>query len=78
MCKCEFANVGHHEKECSLEIPLLKKLETARHRVIELQEFEAAAAIRDAINAIRKYRGHLIEVDEMRPPKVGVDDILEP
>lgn len=78
MCKCEFANVGHHENDCSLEIPLLKKLETSRHRVIELQEFEAAAAIRDAIYAIRKYRGHHIETDKMRPPQISIDDVLEP
>lgn len=55
-CGCEFSNVGHHEEGCSLAIPLLKRLEAARERVIKLGEFDAAAALRDAIRFIRKAR----------------------
>jgi len=53
-CGCEFSNVGHHEENCSLAIPLLKRLEAAKERVVRLSEFDAAAALRDAILFIRK------------------------
>lgn len=56
-CTCEFSNVGHHEDKCELAIPLLKRLEAAKERVIKVLEFDAAAAIRDAITFIRKVRG---------------------
>lgn len=67
-CTCEFSNVGHHEQKCELAIPLLKRLEAARNRVIAVQEFDAAAAIRDAIYFIRKVRS--AETPEpARPPQ---------
>jgi len=56
-CSCEFRNVGDHVDGCELEIPLIRKLEKAKDRVIKLDEFDAAAAIRDAIIYIRKARG---------------------
>lgn len=55
-CVCEFANVGHHENACSLKIPLIKRLEAAKERVIAAMDFESAAAIRDAIIALRERR----------------------
>lgn len=55
-CDCEFRNVGDHSDECSLGIRLIKRLEAAKDRTIVAQDFESAAAIRDAIFHIRKMR----------------------
>lgn len=55
-CTCEFSNVGHHEEKCELAIPLLKRLEAAKERVIKATDFDSASAIRDAIHYIRKDR----------------------
>lgn len=58
-CRCEFSNVGHHEPDCALAIPLLKRLEAARERVIKAADFDSASAIRDAIYYIRKQRSEV-------------------
>lgn len=55
-CNCEFRNVGEHGDECSLGIRLIARLEAAKERTIVAQDFESAAAIRDAILHIRKTR----------------------
>lgn len=68
-CSCEFSNVGHHEDKCELAIPLLKRLEAARLRVINLTEFDAAAAIRDAIYFIRKVRSEATSSGPESSPK---------
>lgn len=57
MCKCEFSNVGHHDPDCLLYIPLIRRLEAAKERVIVACDFDTAAAIRDAIIELRKYGG---------------------
>lgn len=56
MCKCEFSNVNHHEEDCELAVPLIRRLEAAKERVIKASDFDTAAAIRDAIIHIRKSR----------------------
>ncbi len=53
VCGCEFSNVDQHDDGCRLFVPLLRKLYYARERAIERQDFEAAAAIRDAMKFIR-------------------------
>lgn len=55
-CACEFGNVGNHSADCILAIPLIKRLEVAKERAIARCDFEAAAAIRDAVAYIRKVR----------------------
>ena len=55
-CACEFSNVGDHAPDCTLAIPLIKRLEAAKEKSIKSMDFEGAAAIRDAIYFIRKVR----------------------
>lgn len=59
MCKCEFSNVGHHEEDCALAIPMIRRLEAAKERVIKASDFDSAAVIRDAILFIRKVRNEV-------------------
>lgn len=61
-CTCEFSNIGHHDEKCELAIPLIKRLEAAKERVIVATDFESAQAIRDAIYYIRKIRGEARKV----------------
>lgn len=56
-CKCEFSNVNHHDPDCALQVPLIKRLERAKERVIAAQDFDSASAIRDAIIVLRRLRG---------------------
>lgn len=67
----QYIEIGNHEDSCSLEIPLIKRLESARQRTVVAQDFESAAAIRDAIRSIRKHRS----IDQTNHPPA---DILEP